>query len=117
MDFKTEKPIYQQIVEYICDHIAGGRWAEQERIPSVRDLAAQLQVNPNTAMRAFERLQAADIITNQRGIGYFVSPGAKAQVLSLKRTEFFETTLPEVFSAMDTLNVTIEEVIDTYRKR
>ena len=53
MDFKSEKPIYRQIVDYVCDRIASGRWPEQERVPSVRDMAAQLQVNPNTAMRAF----------------------------------------------------------------
>lgn len=117
MDFKSEKPIYQQIVDYVCDNIAGGRWPEEERIPSVRDLAAQLQVNPNTAMRAYERLQMAEIITNSRGIGYFVSKGAKQQVVTLKRTEFFEITLPEVFDTMDTLNVSIEEVDAEYAKR
>lgn len=117
MDFKSEKPIYQQIVDYVCDNIAGGRWPEQERIPSVRDLAAQLQVNPNTAMRAYERLQMGEIITNSRGIGYFVSKGAKQQVISLKRTEFFEVTLPEVFATMDMLNVSIEEIDSEYAKR
>lgn len=117
MDFKSEKPIYQQIVDYVCDNIAGGRWPEEERIPSVRDLAAQLQVNPNTAMRAYERLQMGEIITNSRGIGYFVSQGAKQQVISLKRAEFFEVTLPEVFETMDTLKVSIEEVDAEYAKR
>lgn len=117
MDFKSEKPIYQQIVDYVCDNIAGGRWPEEERIPSVRDLAAQLQVNPNTAMRAYERLQMGEIITNSRGIGYFVSKGAKQQIISLKRIEFFEVTLPEVFDTMDTLNVSIEEVDAEYAKR
>lgn len=117
MDFKSEKPIYQQIVDFVCDNIAGGRWPEQERIPSVRDLAAQLQVNPNTAMRAYERLQMAEIITNSRGIGYFVAKGAKEQVIDLKRAEFFEVTLPEVFDTMDTLGISIGEVTDKYAGR
>ncbi len=117
MEFKSEKPIYQQIVDYVCDNIAGGHWPEEERIPSVRDLAAQLQVNPNTVMRAYERLQMAEIITNSRGIGYFVSKGAKRQVVGLKRTEFFEVTLPEVFDAMDTLGISIDEVIERYAGR
>ena len=80
-------------------------------------MAAQLQVNPNTAMRAYERLQIAGIITNSRGIGYFVSRGAKERVIDLKRSEFFETTLPEVFAAMDTLGITWEEVTAEYGKR
>lgn len=117
MDFKAEKPIYQQIVDYVCDNIAGGRWPEEERIPSVRDLAAQLQVNPNTAMRAYERLQMAEIITNSRGIGYFVSKGAKRQVIGLKRIEFFEITLPEVFDTMDTLGISIDQITEEYARR
>ncbi len=117
MDFKSEKPIYRQIVDYVCDRIASGRWPEQERVPSVRDMAARLQVNPNTAMRAYERLQMAGIITNSRGVGYFVAQGAKGQVIGLKRAEFFETTLPEVFAAMDTLGITWEEITSKYEKR
>lgn len=117
MDFKSEKPIYQQIVDFVCDHIAGGRWPEGERIPSVRDLAAQLQVNPNTAMRAYERLQLAEIITNTRGIGFFVAEGAKAKVVALKRTEFFEVTLPEVFDTMETLGIPMDEVAAKYAER
>lgn len=110
MDFKDKKPIYQQIVDYMCDRIASGSWPEEERIPSVRDMAAQLQVNPNTVMRAYERLQMTRIITNSRGIGYFVAPGAKSQVIELKRAEFFATTLPEVFATIRTLGITWEEM-------
>lgn len=117
MDFKSEKPIYRQIVDFVCDRIADGRWPEEERLPSVRDLAAQLQVNPNTVMRAYERLQMAEIVTNSRGIGYFVARGAKRQVVGLKRAEFFETTLPELFAAMETLGISWEEVVRRYEQR
>lgn len=115
MDFKTEKPIYQQIIDLVYDRIASGEWAEDERIPSVRDLAAELQVNPNTAMRAYERLQATDVILNKRGIGFFVAGGAKKQVLTLKRADFFEVTLPELFTTMRTLGITLDEVSAKYQ--
>lgn len=117
MDFKNEKPIYQQIGDYMCERIASGSWSEEERVPSVRDLAAQLQVNPNTVMRAYERLQMAEIITNSRGIGYFVARGAKRKVVELKRAEFFETTLPELFAAMETLGISWEEINQKYENR
>lgn len=116
MDFKSEKPIYRQIVDSVCDSIAGGHWPEEERVPSVRDMAAQLQVNPNTAMRAYERLQMAGIITNSRGIGYFVAPGAKRRVVELKRAAFFETTLLEVFATMEMLGISWEEIALEYEK-
>ncbi len=117
MEFKTEKPIYRQIADYVYESIASGSWPEAQRVPSVRDLAAQLQVNPNTVMRAYERLQAAEIITNSRGIGYFVAEGAKQRVVELKRAEFFETPLPEIFDTMETLGISWEEVQRKYGKR
>lgn len=117
MDFKNEKPIYQQIVDYVCERIAAGQWAEEERIPSVRDLATQLQVNPNTVMRAYERLQMSEVIANTRGVGYFVSAGAKQQVTALKRAAFFETALPELFTAMQTLGISWDEVEACYRRQ
>ena len=117
MDFKNEKPIYQQIVDYVCDRIVSGQWAEEERIPSVRDLATQLQVNPNTVMRAYERLQMSEVIANTRGVGYFVSAGAKQQVTALKRAAFFETALPELFTAMQTLGISWDEVETCYRRQ
>lgn len=117
MDFKSEKPIYQQIIDLVYDRIAGGEWPENERIPSVRDLAAQLQVNPNTVMRAYERLQQTDVIINQRGIGFFVAGGAKDQVVTLKRKDFFDVTLPELFDTMQTLGITVNEITEKYKAR
>lgn len=117
MDFKSEKPIYQQIIDLVYDRIAGGEWPENERIPSVRDLAAQLQVNPNTVMRAYERLQQTDVIINQRGIGFFVAGGAKDQVVTLKRKDFFDVTLPELFDTMQTLGITVNEITEKYKTR
>ena len=59
MDFKETQAIYLQIVDLVCDHIVTGKWKAQERIPSVRELGVQLEVNPNTVMRAYDYLQQA----------------------------------------------------------
>ena len=56
MDFKETQAIYLQIVDLVCDHIVTGKWKAQERIPSVRELGVQLDVNPNTVMRAYDYL-------------------------------------------------------------
>lgn len=110
MDFTPEKPIYQQIIDLIEERIVSSAWAEGERIPSVRDLGAELQVNPNTAMRAFEKLQMAGVINNQRGIGYFVARGAQNLVTDQRKRDFIQTTLPATFETMQTLGITIEQV-------
>ncbi|MGC9150344.1 MAG: GntR family transcriptional regulator [Microbacter sp.] len=114
MEFNNNKPIYLQIADYICDNIVNGTWKEEERIPSVRELGSDLQVNPNTAMRTFEYLQNKHIIYNKRGIGYFVASNATGQVVQLQRDEFFNEQLPQVFKTMNLLHITVDEVLQQY---
>eukprot|EP00825_Cyclidium_porcatum_P021592 TRINITY_DN24029_c0_g1_i2.p1 TRINITY_DN24029_c0_g1~~TRINITY_DN24029_c0_g1_i2.p1 ORF type:complete len:119 (+),score=14.05 TRINITY_DN24029_c0_g1_i2:257-613(+) len=76
MNFKETRPIYLQIAERICDEILSGEFKEEERVTSIRDYSALVEVNPNTVMRTYDYLQQQEIIFNKRGIGYFVSQGA-----------------------------------------
>ncbi|HKM07759.1 MAG TPA: GntR family transcriptional regulator, partial [Sphaerochaeta sp.] len=75
MQFNNRSPIYMQIAQYIYDLILNASWVEEERIPSVRDMAMQLEVNPNTVIRTYSMLQEEGILENQRGIGYFTAKG------------------------------------------
>jgi len=91
-----------------------GEWTEEDRVPSVRELGTMLQVNPNTAMRAFEYMQAENVIYSKRGMGYFVMENARKTILGLQKKEFFEETLPETFKVMSLLDISIDEVVDRY---
>jgi len=110
MDFKKQKPIYQQIADTLCERIVAGEWAAEERIPSVRDVAIQLGVNPNTVMRTFDFLQQAEIIYNKRGVGYFVSSDAQEKILVLQRKEFVEDELPAFRQKMKLLGLTFDDL-------
>jgi DNA-binding transcriptional regulator YhcF (GntR family) len=114
MDFDNGKPIYLQIVELFYENILLRKWQEAERIPSVREIAVMVEVNPNTAMRAFTHLQEQDVIHNKRGIGYFVSENGYDKVLDIKRKEFKEEMLPNIFKKMKLLEVTFEDVTTSY---
>ncbi len=113
MQFNNSSPIYVQIAQYIHDLVISSAWVEEERIPSVRDMAMHLEVNPNTVTRTYALLQEEGILENQRGIGYFTAKGAKALVLKKKRDHFIKSELPNLFDSMRTLGVTLEE-IETY---
>lgn len=116
MEFKANKPIYLQIVDFCFQKILTGEWQEEGRIPSVRELGSLLQVNPNTAMRSFEYMQVENIIYPKRGLGYFVASEAQTQILKLQKKEFFEEVLPETFRTMDLLNVAMDEVMKEYEQ-
>lgn len=114
MDFNNSKPIYLQLVDYFYENILVRKWQEGERIPSVREVAIMVEVNPNTAIRAFNHLQELEVIYNKRGIGYFVAKNGYDKVLEIKRNEFKDVILPDVFKKMRLLDVNFEEVKSLY---
>lgn len=114
MDFKDRRSIYWQIAEHICEEILQGKWQEGERIPSVRDLAVSLQVNPHTILRSYEYLQNKQIISNKRGLGYSVAPLGKEQIIAYRKEHFIEREVPLFFSRLDLLNMSLEEVQALY---
>ena len=110
MQFKDNKAIYLQIADLICEDILQDRFLEDERIPSVREYAANVEVNANTCARAYDWLQGQDIIYTKCGLGYFVSPGAKTSIRQMKRQEFMNETLPDVARQMVNLDITMSEL-------
>lgn len=110
MEFKDKQSIYLQIADYICEQIVLQKWPPGDRIPSVRDLAVTLEVNPNTVMRAYEFLQGQNIIFNKRGIGYFAADDAIDQIKVYRKDRFLETELPQFFRTLYLLNISLEEV-------
>ena len=116
MNFKETKAIYLQIADRICDEILLEQYREEERIPSVREYAAMVEVNANTAMRSYDYLQSQGIIYNKRGIGYFVSSGARELILSLRKESFLKDEIDYFFKQMYTLGISAKEMADMYRE-
>ncbi len=116
MNFKESKPIYLQIADRICDEILQGRYAEGDRLPSVRDYAATVEVNPNTAMRSYDFLQSRAVIRMQRGIGYFVEQGAAGRIRAFRRETFMNEELYDFFRQARSIGITPEELVALYRQ-
>jgi DNA-binding transcriptional regulator YhcF (GntR family) len=94
------------------EQVLAGELKEEDRVPSVRDVAEAMGVNPNTVMRTFEYLQGAEIIYNRRGVGYFVSPDAQQKILEKQRREFIEDDLPIIKQKMNMLGINLKELLD-----
>ncbi len=112
MDFSENQPIYQQISDHICNQILDKKWTPDDRIPSVREIAVAMEVNPNTAMRAFQILQEKGILVNKRGVGHFIADDAYETVLELKRIEFIETDVPAFIKSMKRLGYSLSDIKD-----
>jgi GntR family transcriptional regulator len=115
MEFHEKRAIYLQIGDRICENILAQTWREGNRIPSIRELAVDMEVNPNTVMRTYAYLQELGIIHNRRGIGYFVASDAKQRTLELKRRAFIEEELPRLFKSMDLLGLSCADLEGFYK--
>jgi DNA-binding transcriptional regulator YhcF (GntR family) len=110
MEFRDSQAIYLQIADYICESILQKKWKEEDRIPSVRELAVQMEVNPNTVMRTFNFLQEKGIIFNKRGLGYFISNDGFKQTLEHKKEIFLNDEMPRLIKTMKLLNLSISDI-------
>ncbi len=110
MTFNNNKAIYLQMADRLCDDILAGKYKADDRIPSVREYAVTLEVNTNTAVKAYEELAREGVIYNRRGLGYFVEANAKEHIMQARRATFFREVLPEMFRQMRLLGIDIDEV-------
>lgn len=110
MEFTGDQPIFLQIADNIMDSILTGKWSAEERIPSAREMAVAMEVNPNTVIRTYAYLQDREIIYNRRGIGYFVAADAAERIISLKREVFIKQDFPKLLKTMELLGITIKDL-------
>ena len=105
MDFNSNKAIYLQICDAICEKVLSGEFKPEDRIPSVREYGASIGVNPNTVMRTYEKLTSEGIIYNKRGIGYFVSADAHEKILEAQKADFLSKEVPAIRRKMELLGL------------
>jgi GntR family transcriptional regulator len=114
MNFRADRAIYLQIADYVTENILSAKWKENDRIPSTRDLAVNIEVNPNTVVRTYNYLEEKGIIYNQRGIGYFIAGDALSRSKELEREIFINEHLPQVFRIMNLLGISIDYIKQEY---
>ncbi|MDE6630596.1 MAG: GntR family transcriptional regulator [Bacteroidales bacterium] len=109
MEFKSDKAIYEQIAEYVCEKVLRGEWKDEERMPSVREFAVSLTVNPNTVMRAYEHLERHGIIYSKRGIGFSIGADSRQKAAVLMREDFLKS-VPAFVSRMKLLGIDFKDL-------
>jgi GntR family transcriptional regulator len=114
VQFERGRSIYQQISEYVYSQVLGGRWRPGERIPSVRELAVELEVNPNTVLRSYNVLQDEGVIHNRRGIGYSVTEHGAEAARDKKLRRLRRRDLPELFERLRLVGFTTEDLAEAY---
>ncbi len=116
MEFKDKQAIYLQIAEYACDQVLLQKWNPGEKIISIRELAMALEVNPNTVQRTYDFLQQMQIISNKRGVGYFIETDAEERILAFRKEQFIKNELPQFLRTLYLLKIDPREIQTQYEQ-
>jgi GntR family transcriptional regulator len=104
-DWNDSQPIYRQIRERVVAMILDGLLKEGDALPSVRNVATETRVNPLTVLKAYQGLEAESLVEKRRGLGMFVAPGARNQLLSAERAKFLIDRWPEIHATIQRLGL------------
>ncbi|WMT41709.1 GntR family transcriptional regulator [Paenibacillus sp. D2_2] len=108
IEFDNNLPIYLQIMNYIKKEIVTGKLNAGDKIPSVRELAAELQINPNTVQRTFQELEREEVVETRRGLGRYVT-SEEAKIMTIKK-EMAGDLLDHFISGMQELGFTNKDI-------
>ena len=111
LTFNEDKPIYLQVKEYLENSIINGSIEENERVPSTNEFAKFYNINPATAAKGVNELVSEGIITKRRGVGMFVSEGARAQLLEDRRENFYQNYVLPLKTEAHKLEISEAELI------
>lgn len=111
IDFNTDKPIYVQLAEGIEDAILSEAYEEESQIPSTTEISVNYKINPATALKGINMLVDDEIVYKKRGLGMFVSTGAKEKILDKRKVTFFETYITSLVSEAKKLSISKEDIL------
>ncbi|HTN36918.1 MAG TPA: GntR family transcriptional regulator [Arachidicoccus sp.] len=106
----SSQSIYLQIADYVCEKLLLKQWGAGEKIPSVREMSVELEVNPNTVMRTYEFLKQRGIIIDKRGIGYYITEEGPSIAITYRKEEFTDKELPQLFRTLYLLDIDLDDL-------
>jgi len=109
--FDDTRPIFLQLAERIADDILRGVYVEGEQVPSTNELAAYLRINPATAGKALNLLVDREILVKRRGIGMFVTDGAKGLIAAERQQGFVQSFIRPLLAEATALGIDRAELI------
>jgi GntR family transcriptional regulator len=110
-EFNEGQPIYRQLRDRVVAMMLDGGLKEGDALPSVRQVAAELTVNPLTVLKGYQELVDEELIEKRRGLGMFVKSGASALLLKAERKKFLNEEWPRVYAMVQRLGLSAEELL------
>ena len=111
MALTDDRPIFQQIAEQLEEGILSGAYPEESQVPSITEYSVQYRINPATALKGINLLVDAGLLYKKRGVGMFVSPGAREQLRRQRRERFYQDYIQRMVREARNLGLTDQELL------
>ncbi len=116
-EWNDSQPIYRQLRDRVVAMILDGVLKEGDPLPSVRNVAAELRVNPLTVLKSYQQLVDEQLVESRRGLGMFINAGARTLLLKGERQKFLADEWPRVHARIQRLGLTAEELLEDANRR
>lgn len=110
-NWNDNQPIYRQLRDRVVAMIIDGTLQDGEALPSVRNVAAEYQLNPLTVLKGYQALVDEDLVEKRRGLGMFVKEGARKNLTRDERQRFLEEEWPQVCETIERLGISPEDLL------
>ncbi len=115
--WNDKQPIYLQLKELVKNRILTGALQAGDALPSVRQVAAEYQINPITVSKAWQMLAEEQLVEKRRGLGMFVTANAQQRLKQREKELFLQQEWPEILQRIHDLGIDIEPLVASLRKR
>ena len=112
VEWNDNQPIYRQLRDMVVERIMDGSFAEGEAVPSVRQVAADYQINHLTVGKAYQELVDAGLLEKRRGLGMFVTTGARGSLTNNEQQRFIDEEVPAFAERVQRLGLDMQQVIE-----
>lgn len=112
MEFTQDKPIFQQVADFIENQVLDGVLNANDQTPSTTEFQKIFEINPATARKGLNLLVDEGIIYKKRGMGMYVSENAKEIIIKKRQREFFEVHIPQIIKETHRLNISIDQLLN-----
>ena len=109
--WNDQQPIFRQLKEKVVELIIDGEVSEGEAVPSVRQVAADYQINPLTVSKAYQQLVDESILEKRRGLGMFVTESAREKLLESEKSHFLDIEWPKILRKIERLGLSIQNLV------
>ncbi|MCH8957833.1 MAG: GntR family transcriptional regulator [Gammaproteobacteria bacterium] len=116
-NWNDNQPIYRQLRDKVVAMILEDVLKDGDALPSVRNVAAEYRLNPLTVLKGYQELVDDELVEKKRGLGMFVTAGAKTKLLKNERQRFLDQEWPLVVASIDRLGLSLKDLLDKADKK